>query len=69
MIKDYLAWYNLIDEMPNENIICWLSGHTHHSYDFNYKNIRLLSNQLGYKKELNKKNFNIDGLYELIINN
>ena len=69
IIKDYFAWEHLIDEIPNKNIIGWLSGHTHHSYDFNYKNIRLLSNQIGYKKELNKNTFNIDGLYEIIIKN
>ncbi len=57
-IKDYFAHENLIDDINNKNIISWISGHSQYSYDFNYKNIRLLSNHNEYNK---------DDLFELII--
>ena len=33
------------------NVIGWISGHTHWSYDINIGHIRFVSNQLGYKDE------------------
>jgi len=49
-----------------ENILCWISGHTHYSYDFTSpKGIRLISNQLGYKSEVEETGINEDGLYEI----
>jgi predicted phosphohydrolase len=62
-IKDYFAWNNIL--LDNKNITTWLSGHTHYSYDFNHNNTRLISNQMGYKNEFSKINFNIDGFYEI----
>jgi len=62
-IKDYFAWSNIIHN--NKNISVWLSGHTHYSYDFNYNNTRLISNQMGYRNEYGKINFNPDGIYEI----
>lgn len=50
------------------NILCWISGHTHYSYDFTSpEGVRLISNQLGYKNECisGDTRFNEDGLYEI----
>ena len=33
------------------NVIGWISGHTHWSHDFMKDNIRFVSNQTGYYKE------------------
>jgi hypothetical protein len=33
------------------NVIGWISGHTHWSYDINIKNTKFISNQMGYKNE------------------
>lgn len=46
------------------NIECWMSGHTHYSYDFKYKT-RFISNQFGYLDELNDTLINYDGLFEI----
>ena len=68
-IKKYFCWPNNTISSFNKynNILCWISGHTHYSYDFNINNIRLLSNQMGYHNELVKKesNFNQNTLYEI----
>lgn len=65
-IKDYFA-SNIIDKIPdNHNIIGWLYGHTHFSNDFIHpKNIRLISNQCGYKEDLPFSNLNPDGLFTI----
>ena len=52
------------------NILCWISGHTHFSYDFiNVNGVRLISNQMGYVKEMmtNESNFDENGLFEITI--
>lgn len=66
-IKDYFAHKNILNELKLDNVICWISGHTHYSYDFKENNIRCISNQVGYKKELvtGVSKLNIDGLYEI----
>ena len=50
--KSYLSWMvNNFDitYLPFfKNLSVIISGHTHYSYDFNYKNVRFISNQLGY---------------------
>lgn len=48
-----------------KNIDCWISGHTHYTYDFNLENTstRFISNQLGYLKEESGYS---DKVYELI---
>jgi predicted MPP superfamily phosphohydrolase len=51
------------------NIICWISGHTHYSYDFICDDgVRLISNQLGYLGEAihGDSGCKEDGLFEII---
>jgi predicted phosphohydrolase len=50
------------------NVLCWISGHTHHSYDIvSPEGVRLISNQMGYISELvtDETGFNDNGLFEL----
>lgn len=76
LLNSYFSWP---DETINNILInstnmplAWISGHTHWSYDFNMtnknnKNIRFISNQLGYKNEIGNTGLNEDGLYEISI--
>ena len=77
-IKDYFAWNNILKDLNLNNVPLWLSGHTHWSYDIMYNtntnnnnensnNIRLLSNQLGYKREIGFTNIIQDGLFEITL--
>ena len=64
--NSYFAWPNeSIDKLNLRNVVTWISGHTHWSYDFEKNGIRLISNQLGYKSELGDTGINQDGLYEI----
>jgi len=56
-----------IEKLGNcSNVLCWISGHTHYSYDIKSReNVRLISNQCGYRGELKYTNFNSDGLFEV----
>ena len=66
-IKDYFAWNNILKELNLNNVPLWLSGNTHWSYDININNInntRLLSNQLGYKEDIDT-NIVQSGLFEI----
>jgi len=70
IMKSYFSHSNgtLKKFVNTSNILCWISGHTHYSYDFiSPEGIRLISNQLGYKNEaiLGDICFNHDGLYEI----
>jgi len=50
------------------NILCWISGHTHYSYDFiSPEGVRLISNQMGYIREVisGVTRFKEDGLFEI----
>jgi hypothetical protein len=50
------------------NIVCWISGHTHYSYDFKSpEGIRLISNQMGYTREAmtRESGFRDDCLFEI----
>ena len=47
-----------------KNILMWISGHTHYSYNFTHYNTRFISNQLGYPFE-NDSNFNRTGIFYL----
>jgi predicted phosphohydrolase len=51
-ITNYFA-SDMLNYIPiNNKIKCWIFGHTHYSNDIiSHKNIRLLSNQMGYPKE------------------
>lgn len=68
-IKEYFSWpNNTLDKFLTSNILAWISGHTHYSYDFVCnQNVRLISNQMGYIREAMQgvSNFNQDGLYEI----
>jgi hypothetical protein len=69
-IKKYFAhpdkFLNKFGDLSN--ILCWISGHTHYSYDLvSEKGMRLISNQMGYVSEIlkNETNFKEDGLFEI----
>ena len=57
-----------VKELNLNNVPLWLSGHTRWSYDITYStntnNTRLLSNQLGYKQDIDT-NIISDGLFEI----
>lgn len=62
----YFAWPdNTLNNFRLNNVLAWISGHTHWSYDFEQNGIRLISNQLGYKSEIGQTGINEDGLYEI----
>lgn len=66
IINSYFSWPdNTLQRLNLNNIIAWVSGHTHWSYDLQQNGIRLISNQLGYKSEVGKTGLNEDGLYEI----
>lgn len=52
------------------NIVSWISGHTHYSYDLvSVEGVRLISNQNGYTSEvLNKESgLKVDGLFTIML--
>ena len=59
------SWNNQIEfeKMNLNNILYWISGHTHWSYTINKFNCNFISNQLGYKKEIGTTNLKEDGLF------
>ena len=62
----YFAWPDdTLNSFDSNNVLAWISGHTHWSYDFIQNGIRLISNQLGYKSEIGKTCLIEDGLYEI----
>ncbi len=68
--KDYFAWNSdIIGDIDCKNVIGWISGHTHYSYDFVGKDgVRFISNQMGYKRDAivdDTNMFKEDGLFEL----
>lgn len=70
MMKNYFSHPDgTIKEFENySNILCWISGHTHYSYDFKSpEGVRLISNQMGYIKEAmsGETCFKEDGLFEI----
>jgi predicted phosphohydrolase len=70
MMKNYFSHPNgTIKEFENiSNILCWISGHTHYSYDFiSPEGVRLISNQMGYIGEVisGVSGFKQDGLFEI----
>lgn len=70
IMKNYFSHpNNTIKDFDNySNILCWISGHTHYSYDFvSNEGVRLISNQLGYTEELTKGESGVkeDGLFEI----
>ena len=66
LIQSYFSWPNdTLSKLNLKNVLTWISGHTHWSYDFQQDGIRLISNQLGYKSEIGKTGIDEDGLYEI----
>jgi len=66
IINLYFAWPDdTLSKFKLSNILCWISGHTHWSYDIIKENVRLISNQLGYKSEYGTTGINENGVYEL----
>ncbi len=69
IVKDYFSWPNeTLEEFNTANILAWISGHTHYSYDFKAKqSVRLISNQMGYLRECQNgtTQFNMDGIFEI----
>ena len=65
----YFAWPDsTLNNFKLNNVLAWISGHTHYSYDFiSPEGVRLISNQLGYRNEPISGDtcFNEDGLYEI----
>jgi len=70
MMKNYFSHPDkTIKDLDNiSNILCWISGHTHYSYDFiSSEGVRLISNQMGYINEAmsGESRFKQDGLFEI----
>ena len=67
-INSYFAWPNgTLENFKLDNVLTWISGHTHWSYDFIENGVRLISNQIGYKSELGDTGVNEDGVFEIIV--
>lgn len=66
-LTNYFAWPdNTVANLNTTNILAWISGHTHWSYDFIHQGVRLIGNQLGYKTEVLKTRLNEKGVYTII---
>lgn len=66
IVSSYFTWEDkIINKLDLNNIACWISGHTHWSYNIEKKGCKFIANQLGYKYELGKTGINEDGLYEI----
>jgi hypothetical protein len=62
----YFSWPDgTLKNFNLNNVLTWISGHTHWSYDFIQDGVRLIGNQLGYKSEVGKTGLNEDGVYEI----
>lgn len=65
-INKYFAWSdNTLETISHDNIVAWISGHTHWSYDFVQNGVRLIGNQLGYTNERGKTGVALDAVYEI----
>jgi len=70
MMRNYFSHPDgTLTQLQNtSNILCWISGHTHFSYDFiSPEDVRLISNQMGYIGEVTsgESRFKEDGLFEI----
>lgn len=50
-IANYFSWNDIYKQLNTTNVVGWISGHTHWSYDITLDNIRFISNQMGYNEE------------------
>ena len=66
-VANYFSWNNISDKLNCSNVVGWISGHTHWSYDITRKNIRYIANQTGYKEEFcsGESGFEPDKVFEL----
>jgi len=66
-IANYFSWNNIYKKLNMSNVVGWISGHTHWSYDKNIDNVRYISNQVGYKNEFMscKTNFEPEKIFEI----
>lgn len=66
-MANYFSWNNIPDKLDCTNIVGWISGHTHWSYDIVRNNIRYISNQTGYKNEFctGESGFEPDKVFEI----
>ncbi len=60
----YFCDKNINETEFYKNILVWISGHTHYSYNFMKDTTRFISNQLGYPFE-NKDKYREDGIFYL----
>lgn len=68
IIANYFSWPDsTLDLFKITNVPLWISGHTHWSYDFEKDGVRFVSNQVGYKSEINQTKLNEEGVYEIEI--
>jgi predicted phosphodiesterase len=66
--NSYFSWPDdTLSKFQLNNVVAWISGHTHWSYDFQQNGVRLIGNQLGYKNEVGNTGMNEDGLYEITV--
>ena len=67
--QKYIAWDdNVLEKLNVTNVVAWVSGHTHWSYDIRENNIRLISNQMGFNDEIGLTGIKESGLYEIEYN-
>lgn len=68
-MRNYYAWPDeTLNNIDVSGVCAWISGHTHWSHDLIQNNVRLISNQYGYKLfETNKTGFNGEGVYSVKI--
>jgi predicted phosphohydrolase len=50
-LTNYFSWNNIYSKLNCDQVIGWISGHTHWSYDILSDKIRFISNQAGYSNE------------------
>lgn len=66
-LANYFSWNNIYSKLNMSNVVGWISGHTHWSYDINIGGMRFVSNQIGYKNEClkGKTNFEPEKVFEI----
>jgi predicted phosphohydrolase len=66
-LANYFSWNDIYSKLNMTNVVGWISGHTHWSYDINIGGMRFISNQIGYKNECLKgeTNFEPEKIFEI----
>lgn len=66
-LVNYFSWNDIYSKLNVSNVVGWISGHTHWSYDITLMNIKFISNQMGYKNECMKSetNFEPEKIFEI----